>query len=991
MNGLDYIDSTPQHPCKICGRDKHCGEDEKAGVILCMWALTNKARGVPRPCPPGWHWAKKKLSSNGGFVYVRDGSGQPTELTQEQLEEKARVRAQRKKEQQEKSSKIWDGGLDNHPRVAAYLKARGIDVAKLPGGRVPKALRFVPRCFDEPHKGPDGQKVFPVGPAMVASVVDEHRALTGIHRTFLHPTEPRKRDAGTHGAAKKMKGACDKRSIRLAREIVGGVLIVGEGIETTASCMVATGLTGWALMDEGKLQSVVWPPGLLGHQVHTLIIAEDLDASRVGQNAGAVLANRTRAECPGVTVVRRAPSAACSPGLVEVKAGEDCPAGDSHGVDWNDVLMHDGEEAVRKGLLDGIDLEANAARAKAWASSPASSTPSPSNTSSSTPSPSAEMTGTRSGAANVGERGPTANGEDGSWSDGGDNGGAPWRIGMRLEERPIIDGSNMERARSWLWQESRVPGQRRFGVCYWAGAWWRYTGTHYAKVDEHVFLAQVWDWADKHSYWKAGKKGPELKPLNPSSRQVKEILFAMVRDAAVSVTEMPSRLPQTIDDAGRPMWGAATSMEALTRSDDAGNAAEHASLRGCIVFPNGVADISEIARTKRVVLRPHSAEIFTATCMPFQLPVEDLQFLLDDGEPDVIFKRLCPKWWAWVDDAGGGDPAWQAQLQEMMGDTISGDRSIEKIFAAIGVGRSGKGLIADAIRVACGWRNVESIFLDSLANDKHALAPLVGKTAIIAEDAHVSGMSNNAPLVEKLKVISGQGWVSVRDMYTLPMTVKLPGRIWLFANNDPELRDDSSALANRFIFLPMNQGRLGREDETIKQSIPQEAAGIMLWAMLGAIRLASRKRRAIELCEEAALMGHEYERFTAPLRAFIEDCLVVAKGVAGSEEGPLAGLGNGSTLTAGELYTAYAWWCENRRDCEPLGKPNFYSRIKNQLKAVGVLSSRPRADEGQRPVIYRGVSVRSDVQADIRRWRPGSLGTVPPPADGPDDDIGIFP
>ena len=128
--------------------------------------------------------------------------------------------------------RIWSESLPaDGTAVETYLRARGISIA------IPKSLRFHPgleytamRVMSE-----DGREVLRAGPtfpAMVALVVDAHRRVRGVHRTYLRHDGTAKADVET---PKRMLG-----------EISGGFVPLGaftpesemaEGIESALSVL----------------------------------------------------------------------------------------------------------------------------------------------------------------------------------------------------------------------------------------------------------------------------------------------------------------------------------------------------------------------------------------------------------------------------------------------------------------------------------------------------------------------------------------------------------------------------------------------------------------------------------------------------------------------------------------------------------------------------------------------------------------------------------
>ena len=143
--------------------------------------------------------------------------------------------------------------------VQTYLAARGINLP------LPNALRF--------HAGlkhPSGD----IWPAMVALVTNGADATPlAIHRTFLArdgsgkaPVDPQKMMLGPcrggvvrlgdlRGAGAADAADADPSGRPLAtRSIIGGVLMVGEGIETCLAAMQATGHPTWAALSTTGLK-----------------------------------------------------------------------------------------------------------------------------------------------------------------------------------------------------------------------------------------------------------------------------------------------------------------------------------------------------------------------------------------------------------------------------------------------------------------------------------------------------------------------------------------------------------------------------------------------------------------------------------------------------------------------------------------------------------------------------------------------------------------
>ena len=172
---------------------------------------------------------------------------------------------------------LWEEARPLRGSLAeAYLHGRGVEVT---GAR---ALRFHPRLR---------HPVEPGGlPCLVACVQDCGGRFLGIQRTYLQgphkaPVRPVRMSLG------KLTGG----AVRLA-EPTDGVLLVGEGIESTAAAMQRFQDPGWAALGTAGLCALVVPDA-----IREVVIAADRDAP--GLEAAAALAERLEAEGRRITIV----------------------------------------------------------------------------------------------------------------------------------------------------------------------------------------------------------------------------------------------------------------------------------------------------------------------------------------------------------------------------------------------------------------------------------------------------------------------------------------------------------------------------------------------------------------------------------------------------------------------------------------------------------------------------------------------------------------
>jgi putative DNA primase/helicase len=187
--------------------------------------------------------------------------------------------AARRRRATEDALRIWagSGGAVNSP-ADTYLIGRC-----LPGLAASPALRFRSDC-----RHPEGGWY----PALVAIVLDGTGAPVAIHRTYLSRDGHKARVE----PVKASKGPVWGGAIRL--DPAAPEIVLGEGIESSASAGRLLGLPAWAALSAGNLaRGLILPP-----EVRAVMIAADAD--KAGSEAAEAAATRWRAEGRRVRIAR---------------------------------------------------------------------------------------------------------------------------------------------------------------------------------------------------------------------------------------------------------------------------------------------------------------------------------------------------------------------------------------------------------------------------------------------------------------------------------------------------------------------------------------------------------------------------------------------------------------------------------------------------------------------------------------------------------------
>jgi phage/plasmid primase-like uncharacterized protein len=195
----------------------------------------------------GWCASCRDQSFVAHLLRGEDYAGAPPTHAAEQI----RLREWKR----ERALELWRGSRPASSTPAnVYLKTRGLD--GLPASR---ALRF---CSDCPH--PAGRRL----PALIALVTDADDWPLGIHRTFLRPDGTAKANVEPQRAT---LGAFWGGTVRL--DPLAPEIVVGEGIESSASAGRLLGAPAWAAISAGNLARGVRLPS----EVRKVWIAVDND------------------------------------------------------------------------------------------------------------------------------------------------------------------------------------------------------------------------------------------------------------------------------------------------------------------------------------------------------------------------------------------------------------------------------------------------------------------------------------------------------------------------------------------------------------------------------------------------------------------------------------------------------------------------------------------------------------------------------------------
>jgi len=431
-------------------------------------------------------------------------------------------------------------------------------------------------------------------------------------------------------------------------------------------------------------------------------------------------------------------------------------------------------------------------------------------------------------------------------------------------------------------------------IRFWRSDFYRWTGSHYYRIDRDDIKAEVTNWIQREFEILAkltvhGDQGEAKKAPRVTARLVADVLNSL---AGYCLVPASTAAPAWLDGVVGP-----TPMSLLS-------------------LQNGILNIE-------------SGELLQATPSYFSLSACPYAYDPTVSEPT--------QWLAFLQSLWPDDPEAITSLQEWFGYLLSQDTSRHKILFLIGPKRSGKGTICRILEQMIGERNVAHPTLSSLA-ENFTLSSLLEKSVAIISDARLDQRHNVDVIAERLLSISGEDALTVDRKYRDAITVRFTTRIVIASNEIPRLADSSAALAYRFHIITISQSFYGREDRELPAKLARELPGILNWSLAGLRRL--RSQRGFTVQPSGMEVHQRITEYLSPISAFVEECCVIQ---------------HDAEVLLNALYEAWRSWCYIQGYDQPGSLPSFSRRLHSYVHSLKIIRSRQTSI---RQRVYRGIRLK---------------------------------
>jgi putative DNA primase/helicase len=209
---------------------------------------------------------------------------------------------------------------------------------------------------------------------------------------------------------------------------------------------------------------------------------------------------------------------------------------------------------------------------------------------------------------------------------------------------------------------------------------------------------------------------------------------------------------------------------------------------------------------------------------------------------DYISKQLganyeegadCPRWKKFLNEIFDGDKELIRFMQKIVGYSLTGDVSEQKMFIFYGFGKNGKTVFINIISALLGNYSASASFktfdADKQSEQTNDLAMLNGRRFVSMIES-AADKKLNEPLV---KLTTGGDRITCRFLHKEFFEYVPQFKLFLATNHKPVITQTDFGIWRRIVLIPFTQNFEGREEDRLEETLKSELPGILNWALEG--------------------------------------------------------------------------------------------------------------------------------------------------------------
>ena len=310
---------------------------------------------------------------------------------------------------------------------------------------------------------------------------------------------------------------------------------------------------------------------------------------------------------------------------------------------------------------------------------------------------------------------------------------------------------------------------------------------------------------------------------------------------------------------------------------------------------------------------------------------------------DYDAAAVCPRWDQFITEITEDDAELAAYMQRVLGYTLTGLTTEQCWFFLWGKGSNGKSVLVNAISAVLGDYAIDTpaaTFMERRNDDspRNDLARLRGARFVSASEP--KGKRFDA---ETIKKVSGDGKVTARFLRREFFEFTPEAKVFICANNRPEVRDASEAFWRRPQLIPFTRQFEGEDkDVTLGDKLKAEASGVLNWLLSG---LRQWQQSGLNPPEKVKLAVADYRQDADKLGDFLDKYCVIH---------------TSAMIPVAELYKAYQSHCEEVKE-QPLSRPRFN---ENLLGRAGIAKGKTGPADN-RIKVWKGIGLKTEIGDNV--------------------------
>jgi len=304
---------------------------------------------------------------------------------------------------------------------------------------------------------------------------------------------------------------------------------------------------------------------------------------------------------------------------------------------------------------------------------------------------------------------------------------------------------------------------------------------------------------------------------------------------------------------------------------------------------------------------------------------------------DEVFYR-------YLDEVTNGDKEFQRFLQKAVGYSLTGCTDEEAFFLMLGPAATGKSTLIEAIMAMMGGYAAKASFETFLSKKANGgatpeVAALRGARLVTAVET-----AKNQQLAEPLiKELTGGDTITARHLFAEPISFKPQCKIWLAANEAPNITDTDTGIWRRLLRMPFEREiPVDRRDPMVKKHLCSEALpAILAWAVQGCLLW---QQEGLKPCRVVAAKTNALRADMNPLGEFLASHCILSPH---------------TQVDALVLRQEYEEWCK-ANGARPINSKEWGDR----LRAVGGEQARAKRN-GRKFTIWRGIGLQADDSSEL--------------------------